>query len=179
MHARAPYLYRALVSIFSMKKLSLLLLATLALGSCKKNDDTSPASPSKADLLTAKNWRVTADKTTTTIGTNASTTEDNYASAPACERDDFIKFGTDKTATYNEGADKCSIYAPQTTTLNWAFNSDETELVYSEPNGGGGFAIQHKILELTASTLRIRITSSSSSGSVTKTEIQETTYAAF
>jgi hypothetical protein len=162
-----------------MRKLSLLFLAALALGSCKKNDDNSPSAPSKTDLLTAKSWRVIADKTTTIVGINASTTEDNYASAPACERDDFIKFGTDKTATYNEGADKCSSYAPQTTTLNWNFNSAETELVYSEPNGGGGFAIKHEILELTTTTLRIRITFPSSSGGGTKTEIQETTYSAF
>lgn len=43
-----------------MKKLSLLFLAALALGSCKKDNENSPFTPSQTDLLTSKSWRPTA-----------------------------------------------------------------------------------------------------------------------
>ena len=161
-----------------MKKLTLLLLAAAALGSCKKNDDNSPSSPSKTDLLTAKSWRITADKTTTTVGTTASTTTDDYATSPACERDNFVKFNTNKSASFDEGATKCSTSDPQTTTGAWDFNSDGTKLIITDPSLGG-IALQGDILELTATTLRVRYTTSSSFGGVTETDVQETTFTAF
>lgn len=163
-----------------MKKLSLLLLAALALGSCKKNDETAPtpAAPSKTDLLTAKNWRVTADKTTTTVGTTASTTTDEYAISRACERDNFIKFNTNKTASFDEGATKCDTSDPQTQSGSWDFNSDGTKLIITDPTSGS-IALQQDILELTATTLRVRFTSSFSFGGVNETDVQETTFTAF
>ncbi|MGI4762146.1 MAG: hypothetical protein ACRYF0_15670 [Janthinobacterium lividum] len=161
-----------------MKKLSFIFLAALALGSCKKNDDNSPSTPSKTDLLTAKSWRITADKTTTTVGTTASTTTDDYATSPACERDNFIKFNTNKTASFDEGSTKCSTTDPQTTTGSWDFNSDGTKLILTDPSLGG-IALQQDILELTATTLRVRYTSSFSFGGATETDVQETTFTAF
>lgn len=172
----ALYLCGTLAPTFFMKKLSLLLLAALALGSCKKSD-TSPATPSKTDLLTAKSWRLSADKITSTVGTTSNTT-DEYASSPACERDNFIKFNTNKTATFDEGPTKCNTPDPQTESGTWDFNSDGTKLTLTDPSGSG-LAIQEDILELTATTLRLRITSSYSTGGVTATSTEETTYTAF
>jgi hypothetical protein len=164
-----------------MKKLSLLFLAALALGSCKKNNDNTPATPtsSKTDLLTAKSWRITADKTTSTTSISpTSTTTDNYAASPSCERDNFIKFNTNKTAVYDEGATKCSTSDPQTESAAWDFNSDATKLTLTDPSGSG-LAVQEDILELTATTLRLRITSSYTLSGITATSTQETTYTAF
>lgn len=161
---------------FYMKKLSLLFLAALALGSCKKNDSNSPT-PSKTDLLTAKNWRITADKTVNTVG-SVSSTDDNYATSPACERDNFIKFNTDKKAVYDEGATKCDTSDPQTASAAWDFNSDATKLTFTDPSGSG-LSIQEDILELTATTLRLRTTSSYTAGGITATSTEETTYTAF
>ena len=162
-----------------MKKLSLLFLAALALGSCKKNDDNAPATPtsSKTDLLTAKNWRITADKTTNTVGTY-STVDDDYATSPACERDNFLKFNTNKKATYDEGATKCDSSDPQTASAAWDINSDGTKLTLTDPSGTG-LVEQKDILELTATTLRLRITSSYTAGGITATSSSETTYTAF
>lgn len=161
-----------------MKKLSLLFLAVLALGSCKKNDSNSPT-PSKTDLLTAKNWRLTADKTTSTSSVSPnSVVTDEYATSPACERDNFIKFNTNKTAVYDEGATKCSTSDPQTASAAWDFNSDATKLTFTDPSGSG-LSIQEDILELTATTLRLRVTSSYTAGGITATSTEETTYTAF
>lgn len=161
-----------------MKKLSFIFLAALALGSCKKNDDNSPASTSKTDLLTAKSWRVTAEKSTSTVGSTAGTTTDDYANSPACERDNFLKFNTNKTATFDEGATKCSTSDPQTQSGAWDFNSDGTKLTITDPSGSG-LAIQQDILELSATTLRLRNTSSYTAGGITLTTTDETTFTAF
>ncbi|KAA9331426.1 hypothetical protein F0P96_14375 [Hymenobacter busanensis] len=134
-----------------MKKVA--LLATLALActftACKKDDDKK----SKTELLTAKSWRVTADKQTTTVGTQSST-DDNYAGYQACEKDDFVKFMTDKKLEFNEGGSKCSTADPQTETGAWDFNSDETKLTIREQGNTSG--ITFDIVELSGSTLKLK-----------------------
>jgi hypothetical protein len=156
-----------------MKKISFLLLAALALGSCKKNDDNSPAAPSKTDLLTAKNWRITAQKNTTTFGTQTSTT-DEYAALSACERDNFAKFNTNKTVVFDEGATKCSTSDPQTESGTWDFNSDQSKLNLTDPSLGG-VVIPFDIVELSATTLHVRYTNSASGVSST----EDVTFTAF
>ena len=135
-----------------MKQLSLLFLGALALGSCKKNDN-SPASPSKTDLLTAKNWRVSAD-TRTTIVNGQPVVTDAYATYPACDRDDFYKFNSDNLVVRDEGLFKCNASTAQTLVGPWSFNSDETQLRYLPL----GYSTRpNEIIELSASKLHIRI----------------------
>jgi hypothetical protein len=114
---RALYLYGAFVHTFFMKKLSLLFLAALALGSCKKNDDNSPAAPSKTDLLTAKKWRV-ATATVTVAGLPLP------GVVQPCSLDDFLKFNVDKTLLHDAGATKCGPTDPQSETGKWDMPSD-------------------------------------------------------
>jgi hypothetical protein len=110
-----------------VKKLSLLLLAALALGGCKKNDDTTPtpAAPSKTDLLTAKKWRVST--VTATLG---------GATLPgvieACSQDDFLKFNADKALVHDAGATKCDPSDPQTEQGKWEMPS-ESKLTVTLP----------------------------------------------
>jgi hypothetical protein len=155
-----------------MKKLSFLLLAAIALGGCKK-DDNSPSSPSKADLLTAKNWRISAQKSISTVGTQTFTT-DEYAASPACERDNFAKFNTNKSVVFDEGASKCDTSDPQTESGTWDFNSDQTKLNLNDPSLGG-VIIPFDIVELSATTLHIRYTNSASGASST----EDVTFTAF
>ena len=146
-------------------------LATLTL-SCKKDEDKPAPAASKADLLTAKNWKVSAQTTaTTTSGTT--TTTDDFAMARACEKDNFLKFQTDKTVRADEGATKCNTADPQTQNGVWDFNSDQTKLTL----GIAGSAIvgQFDLVELTATTLRLRVTNTA--GGIT--EVETTTYTAF
>lgn len=48
-----------------MKSFLLLLCGVAALSACHKDTDNRPAALSRTDLLTAKNWRVMAQTTTT------------------------------------------------------------------------------------------------------------------
>ncbi len=153
-----------------MKKLSLLLLLAASLGACKKNDDNAP---SRADLLTAKNWRVSAD-TYTKVDNGKTTTVDEYAKSLACERDNFLKFNTNKSLITDEGATKCSASDPQMQTSNWDFSGDQTKLNYSfSPQSS--FVLSSDIVELSATTLRLRATNTNG----TTTETEDITYTAF
>ncbi|WP_149867270.1 lipocalin family protein [Solirubrum puertoriconensis] len=136
----------------------------LALVACKKEDEKPM---SKTELLTAKNWRLTADKRTSNGQT---TTVDVYPSLPDCAKDDYYKYSTNNKAELNAGAFKCSSSQAQSYVINWNFSSDETKLVTSDPSAG--WSVNSEILELTASTLRLK---NNQSGGGT----QELTFTAF
>lgn len=105
-----------------MKKLLTLAVAafSLSLVSCKKDDD-----PTKKEMLTGKNWKVTAwtiDPALPVIGSNF------YNQLEACTKDDLTSFSADGKATFDEGATKCNVSDPQTTTGTWALSTDEKTL---------------------------------------------------
>ena len=137
-------------------------LATLTV-SCKKDSENMPA-PSKTELLTTKKWRITAASTVTTMGTNTTTT-DEYATTPACERDDFTQFMTSKVVNFDEGATKCNSSDPQTSSGTWDFNSDQTKLNLTSPDLGG-LLLPFDLVKLDATTLTIRYTQSQSGSTV-------------
>lgn len=136
-----------LYPFFFVKKLSLLILATLALGSCKKNDNTTPTPvATRADMLTAKNWRVT----TATV-TLAGVPLPGYLQA--CSLDDFLKFSADKTLVHDEGASKCDPADAQKDNGTWSMPSD-AKLTIALPNSSypdGTFDIK----ELSATTMHL------------------------
>jgi hypothetical protein len=156
-----------------MKRVS--LLATLALAcafsACKK-DNEKPKS--KTDMLTAKSWKITAD-VSTEVGANGQTiTTDEYARYPACDKDDYLKFQTDKKLISNQGTLKCDPTSAQEQTGAWDFNSDQTKLTIADPTLSG-LVLQADIVELTASTLKIK----TSSGSGNTLETETITFTAF
>jgi hypothetical protein len=135
-----------------MIKPLLFVLGVASLGACKKNNETSPEA-SRTELLTTKSWRLSAS--TITTGTSV---KDEYATSEACERDNFIKFNTNKSVVVDEGATRCDPADMQTQTSTWDFNSDQTKLtipVYA------GVIIAADIVELSATTLRVRYTDTS------------------
>src|SRR3712207_1792123 len=106
-------------------KNSLLLLALaagLTFTSCSKDDDKAPQT--KTEMLTGKNWKVTAQ----TTAVNNGTPSDTYAGERACTKDDFITFATDGKVTLDEGPSKCAVNEPQTQTGTWAFTENESKL---------------------------------------------------
>ena len=144
----------------------LALAIGLTFAGCKKDSPGTPVpTATKADLLTAKKWRVSASTTTTTYN-NQTTTSDSYASSPACERDDFTQFNANKTATFDEGATRCSSTDPQTTSGTWDLNSDQTKLNLTSPDFGG-LVVPFDIVALDASTLSLRFTQSASGAAST------------
>jgi hypothetical protein len=158
-----------------MKKLSFLLLSLIALGACKKDGENTP-SASRTDLLTAKKWRVSS-LTYTAISVGKITTTDEYALEQACHRDDFYKFNTDKTLVADEGATKCSASDTQTSTQNWDFNSDQTNLLVT--SSGYMSTGSKDIVELSATTLRLREVHTYISNGATTTETDDITFTAF
>lgn len=149
-----------------MKKLSLFLFVAASLGACRKGSDTATPTPSRTDLLTAKSWRLTT--ATISIGGFPFPGAIN-----ACSMDDFLKFGTNKVLTHDEGATKCDPTDPQTDNGTWDMPSD-TKLTLALPNSdfpGGTFDIK----ELSATAMRLSITDNSN-GAVTTFDITLTAF---
>lgn len=164
-----------------MKHLLLLLLSLFALLSgCKSNLAEPPAS--RADLLLAKKWRVTAQTNTYStpqLNNGVPVVTDIYAAfySLPCAQDNFIQFYADKTVVFDEGATKCAATDPQTETSNWAFNADQTKLTLADPTQGGN-AVPFDVLELSATTLRLRYTVVTT-GTIVVTSINDLTLTAF
>ena len=136
---------------------------------CSKDDENEP---DKAALLTAKNWRYTGDVSVlTTNGVNA--TVDNYATTTdACEKDNYLKFQTDKSVRFDEGASVCP-NSSQTQSATWDFNSDRTKLLISSANSP--LAGQLTIVELSSTTLKLSSTETNNN----VTEVNTQTFTAF
>lgn len=116
-----------------MKYLIIVTSLVLVLG-CSKGTDSAPnITPTKASLLTAKEWVLVSSQyksTTATIWT------DQFALMPACDKDDKLQFKVDGTYELNEGASKCNASNPfiiQTGT--WKFALNETILAITEISG--------------------------------------------
>lgn len=107
-----------------MKKLlfTALFLSAFFVG-CKKDKDKG-SSQTKTQLLTANNWVMTA-LVASTPGEND---KDLFSILPDCIKDDFIKYNSNFTILFDDGATKCDPSDPQTTNGVWSFNSDETIL---------------------------------------------------
>ena len=162
-----------------MKKLFLLLLATASLGACKKDSNsTSPAAASRPDLLTAKNWRLSAYTSTFTAAGTPAVTTDEYAGLPACERDNFAKFNTNKSVAFDEGPTKCNTTDPQTENGTWDFNSDYTKLTLGDPQLGG-FPVPFDVIDLSASTMALRYTYTYSTNGISYSQTINVSFTAF
>ena len=147
-------------------KYSLIVLISISLFSCEKDDDTTepttPTTPTNTEKLCGKNF-ITSDYTLIRNGVTIITGLDPNG-IPACEQDDIQRFETDGSLAIDEGATKCDPTDPQTEAGNWAFYDSETKLIF-EPgpdadtiniitnNGtvltlGGSFIIMGDTIEL-------------------------------
>ena len=124
------------MKVFSTYLVAVALGCTL-LGCSKKED----ATPSKTELLTNKNWVVTAFTVSPGVSVGGTTITDVYAQTPACSRDDISRFETPNVFKDDEGASKCNATDPQTITGTWVFNSDQTVLTVTENGSAQSFNI--------------------------------------
>lgn len=161
-----------------MKKLLLLSLGLAALSACKKDSETTPTIATPTELLTAKNWRLSAYTSGFATAGAAAVTTDEYATTPACQRDDFTKFNANKSVLFDEGASKCNTTDAQSETSTWDLSSNDTKLTLAAPQLGG-FPIPFDIITLSSSTLHIRYSYTYSSNNVSYTETQDATFMAF
>ncbi|MBW6491975.1 MAG: lipocalin family protein [Lentimicrobium sp.] len=133
---------------------------TFIFSACKKDkEDDNP--PIKNELLTALNWRMTANSVSSEMpvydedGNITGYSGDEYAQMETCFKDDLTKFDTDLTVNFGEGATKCDDNDPQTVSGTWAFKSSETMLAVNED----GCTRDVNILELSASILKLQYSS--------------------
>lgn len=140
------------------------MMGTMALvvTGCKKDEEaaatTTPTpTPTKTELLTGKNWKITAATIDPAIDWNDNGTlvTDIYAQLAPCEQDDLTKFNTNFTVTEDEGAIKCDSLAPQTTnTAIWAWSTNETVLTIDNDGTGPNTPDSLDVLELTATKFK-------------------------
>ncbi|UOQ54409.1 lipocalin family protein [Hymenobacter cellulosivorans] len=102
-------------------RLFLLVFVVLGLGAGCKKEKTDL----KAALLTGKNWQITAIAITST-GSQTGTV-DGYALLQPCEKDNYLRFSSDKTLVLNEGASRCPD-TEQQSAGSWDARSDYSTL---------------------------------------------------
>ena len=149
-----------------MKNLSTYCVAALlglSVMGCSKKTEETPA-PTKTELLTNKNWIISAQTVSPGINIGGTTVTDLYAQSAACDKDDFMRFETPNLFKQDEGPTKCSPSDPQTLTGTWAYNADQT-IITVTPQGSTPFSAN--VQELTATSLKV--TQTQTGGTVTYT----------
>ncbi|MFM6982988.1 MAG: DUF5004 domain-containing protein [Chitinophagaceae bacterium] len=131
-----------------MKKLLLsMVLLSLFVGGCKKEETTVPKS--KTELLCAHYWKVVSLTVNPPLDIDGTPVSDLLSIMDDCNKDDLVKYNTDKTLIYDEGATKCDPASPQTSSGTWSFNSDETILTEDDED--------LSLIELNESNLKLKI----------------------
>ena len=109
-------------------RFQLVVLGSVVLLGADCGKATDPP-PSKSALLIAHRWQLSAFASASTTGSTTTTT-DEYATLPACQKNNFLQFAADGTYVNDEGPTLCVPGTPQTTPQTtpgtWTFASDET-----------------------------------------------------
>ena len=141
-----------------MKNLTSYIIAGalgLTLLGCKKDKET-PA-PSKTELLTSKDWVISAQTVSPGLpNPNGGTITDLYAQLAPCDKDDFIRFDTPGAFKEDEGAAKCNSSSTQTRTGTWVFGNNETVVTIAGTNVES--AGSYNLVDLSASTMKLTVT---------------------
>lgn len=114
-----------------MKKLLILVLfGSLFVSACKKDE------PTRTELLTGKNWRISAATVNPALDLGTGTpTSDFFALIPTCAKDNILNFSANGTVISDEGATKCDSNDPQTSSGTWVFkNTAQTAIVLTQGN---------------------------------------------
>lgn len=129
-------------TLSKMKKLLFILSFVMLFVSACKEDKTNK------ELLTDTDWQITA----WTVSPAILGITDWYANLEPCEKDDSFSFNSDGTATIDEGATKCEVSDPQTSTGTWTLNADETMVTIVDD----GITQEWEIVDLTSDLLKIK-----------------------
>lgn len=115
----------------------IMCISAIFVTSCKKDDK------SRMELITSGNWKIVSDQVK--VGNGG--WDEGIQAYSSCELDNYLKFSSNNTVEYNEGATMCDPLDDQSITAPWAFENGETSL-----NIFGEVLI---IEELTGSTLTV------------------------
>lgn len=133
--------------------LAFLAIATVSLSGCKKDDDDS-----KTDMLTDKNWKMTALTVDPPLNVGGTMISNVYPQIPACQQDDLTIFNDNGTVTFDEGSTKCDPADPQSTQGTWTWNTDETILSITD----GGITESYTVVSLNNDVMVATFTDNSS-----------------
>lgn len=133
-----------------IKHLFLVMMALVILvPSCKKDSQA----PSKKELLSGKNWKLTAwttDPAQDWDG-NGTMVTNIYAQLPEHFKDDIYHFTVDGKYTFEEGASKAKTTDPQIwETGTWTLSSDESNIATISNSSTQSY----KLIELTSTSLK-------------------------
>ncbi|UYZ58597.1 hypothetical protein [Hymenobacter latericus] len=140
-----------------MKKARLLYYSTLLVAGCTFTACEDDAElPNKTDLLTGKDWKMTAASVAPGIPDgNGGTIRDVYARYPSCRQDDLLRFETPSTLKELSGPSMCTgDVASKTGT--WSFSSDQKQLYLVRQ--GKSTTDDYSVDELTSSSMRLKTT---------------------
>ncbi len=141
-----------------MKNLFLLgsvLALSLTFTACKKDKEDPKPAPTKTELLTNKNWRLTATTVDPAYPANGTLYTNLFTLFMDCYKDNLTRFESPNLFKYDEGATKCSASATQTLTGTWTFNLDQTKVTTTYTANGATSNTTYDILELTDGTLKV------------------------
>ena len=127
-----------------MKKklyVSALMVAVSAIifNGCKKKDDPEPT---KTELLTGKNWKVTALTSDPAVDINGVLVTNVYNQMDQCSKDDLDRFESNGIYKFDEGLTKCNVNDPQTVTGTWSFNSNQTIITVTVNGNTSSFNVE-------------------------------------
>ena len=135
-----------------------LYLLPLALGitfaGCKKDTPTPTPAPTKTELLTNRNWVITAATVSPGLQNpnGGAPITDLFTQFSACDKDDFIRFEAASVFKEDEGAAKCNTSSTQTRVGNWAFGSNDTVITIGGTVDNSG---SYNVAELSDNTLKM------------------------
>lgn len=131
-----------------MKKCMLLaaLPVLFLFTACDKTDPIEPTPSIKESFLTDGSWKVTAS--VSDEDGNGTYETDDFATFPACFRDDFFVFKTNRQFEMNEGLTKCDPSDTQTELGTWQLKNNENDLMIDTDI--------YPLMELTNTTLKWR-----------------------
>lgn len=152
-----------------MKKKSVAFRLMLALAfcssfftHCKKNDNGN----SKVKLLQSAAWKY--QDAGLDLDKNGTVDSPLPVALQKCDTDNTLTFKTDTSGVVDEGASKCNVSYPQTSTFKYTYSTSANIITFSTAvfAGVGGDA---KVLELSATTLRLSQAVTQTIGSTTAT----------
>lgn len=119
-----------------------LALLILFVTACSKKDKA----PSKSDLLTSGNWKLSAADSDDDA--NGTYEVDVFATFLDCFKDNIFTFRSTGQLELDEGPTKCDPLDPQTESVSWQLTNNDANLVVDGDT--------YDILELSNSTLSIK-----------------------
>jgi hypothetical protein len=144
-------------------RLLMLLSFSFLFIKCNKDDDPGKTT---TDLLVG-NWVMTSDNFSPPIGSPP--VSELFPFYDACFQDDVYVINANGTGEWNEGATKCDPGDPQSSPFNWALKNNNTVLTLSETLGGATVSYDYEILQLDATTLKLKNTFDDSGVTYTNT----------